>query len=584
MLGVLGEAGFRALLLTVAVQLGLWLLRIRRPQLLLVTWTMVLAASLAMPAIQWVTPFHLPIKPRYPAEWLIGAPDLQQQRLTVAAGPSPADDVQLLPAMSAWLEAIYLLVSGVMLLRLMVGIALSIRLLREAEPVEPSWAPKALIRISRLITAPVTVGCVILLPRDVVDWSPAMRQAVIAHECAHVARRDFVLLILSQCNRALFWFSPVSWLLHRRLAILTELASDDDAMRVMGDRTGYAEVLLEMGRRSGPLLRGVPMARTSTLPYRIERVLSVRAGPAAVSGFQRSMMVVGAGLVAIAAASPEFGLGAPPLTSAGDGSLGSGLALSGDFASSRRQMAETLAQPSLMLSQAEDTFPPSSHSVAQLSWPPTLPVQQPSRVEVAARPTSRLLVTNTHPAPPTRRVQARSPAIDSQGGVVARAGLEALNLPPGTHGATEGAERSAPTDGAGRADLALVEQRAGRRPLVEPSLFKVLDQQTCTAVYLPGSGGSQNGTGWEPLNFMRARFFLEANGRSWLKLYLGERNPVTLPIKVTDNELEFTAAYNTSFKVLPQGIDHLIGTTERPSGKIDFACSGPSAHLSNRKS
>ncbi len=58
----------------------------------------------------------------------------------------------------------------------------------------------------------------------------------------------------------------------------------------------------------------------------------------------------------------------------------------------------------------------------------------------------------------------------------------------------------------------------------------------------------------------------------WLKLYLGMRDPVDLPVTVTGKEVEFTAAYDTSFKMLPQGLNHLTGTTERPSGTIDFAC------------
>ena len=53
MLEFLGQAALRTLLLAAVVQLGLGLLRIKRPQLRLTAWTVVLAASLAMPALQW---------------------------------------------------------------------------------------------------------------------------------------------------------------------------------------------------------------------------------------------------------------------------------------------------------------------------------------------------------------------------------------------------------------------------------------------------------------------------------------------------------------------------------------------------
>ena len=51
MLEILGQAALRTLILAAIVRLGLWLLRIKRPQLHLVAWTVVLAASLAMPAL-----------------------------------------------------------------------------------------------------------------------------------------------------------------------------------------------------------------------------------------------------------------------------------------------------------------------------------------------------------------------------------------------------------------------------------------------------------------------------------------------------------------------------------------------------
>ena len=39
----------------------------------------------------------------------------------------------------------------------------------------------------------------------------AKRRAVLAHEGAHVANRDFYVLLLASLNRAVFWFSPFAW-------------------------------------------------------------------------------------------------------------------------------------------------------------------------------------------------------------------------------------------------------------------------------------------------------------------------------------------------------------------------------------
>ncbi len=74
MLEALLEAALRTLLLTGLVTLGLWLLRIKRAQLLLIAWTVILAASLAMPALQWVTPLRLPVLPDHPKQRFVSWP------------------------------------------------------------------------------------------------------------------------------------------------------------------------------------------------------------------------------------------------------------------------------------------------------------------------------------------------------------------------------------------------------------------------------------------------------------------------------------------------------------------------------
>jgi beta-lactamase regulating signal transducer with metallopeptidase domain len=570
MLETLGEAACRTMLLAAAVQFGLWVLRIRRAQLLLVTWTVVLAASLTMPALQWATPLRFPIVPDLPTTRMISVADLQPKAVATLAGPVSTVDVSRPFAIGSWMETAYLVVAGIMLLRLVVGLVLSLRLLSKAVPIRLKSAPNTRVRISPAVSAPVTVGNVILLPPDAVDWHPAMHEATIAHECAHVARWDFALLVMSRFNRALFWFSPVSWLLHRRLAVLAELASDDHAMRVTGDRTGYAEVLLEMGRRSGPLLRGLAMARPQTLQYRIERVLSDRLGPSPVSLLQRSMVVLGAAIVSMAAAGPDFNPGAPPSSIAG-GRLRSALARSDEFAS---VPVHTVNAPPQV--PVEDFSRPASRSVAPLPRSSVAALQQPSGVPVAPRPVLRPMVGNTLRLPPARVEQSRSRAIDTQGSVAAHRYVEAMSPPEVSSGSIGDADHSNIIGGAGEVRHAAASQRVDHPAAGEPALLKVIDQQTCEGVYLPS--GASGGSGWGPLNMFRAKFFREADGMPWLKLYLNTRDPVNLPVTMTGKGVEFTAAYNTAFTMLPQGTNHLTGTTQRPYGTIDLTCRDLGAH------
>lgn len=229
-----------------------------------------------------------------------------------ASVPLGADaSIHAAPDWRLWLTGIYLAVAGMMLLRLIVGLVLSWGLLRAARPVRDGWAQRDRVRASAAIATPVTIGSSILLPVDCTGWAAATLQAVLAHERAHVACGDFYVQILSQVNRALFWFSPLSWWLHNHLAALAELASDDAAIAALGDAPGYAAILLEMAGRPGRLLAGVAMARPATVCRRIERILAERTTPERVSRFRRAAFAISVVPLALAAALSIAGA-APP--------------------------------------------------------------------------------------------------------------------------------------------------------------------------------------------------------------------------------------------------------------------------------
>jgi hypothetical protein len=319
MLEALLGAALRTLVLALLVELGLRILRVRHPQLLLAVWTAVLTASLAMPVLQRYVLITVPVAVDLPVSFVdLAAPEVPATDAVPGVTPAAAAAVHGGgPAWRLWLTAFYLIVTGAMLLRLMVGLVLSWNLLRAARPIQDTWAEGGRVRASAAIAAPVTVGGSILLPSDCGGWSAATQRAVLAHERAHVASGDFYVLLLSQLNRALFWFNPLSWWLHNRLASLAELTSDDAAMLALGDGPGYAAILLEMGRRSGPALGGVAMARPTTLPRRIERVLAQPERPLLVNWRKRVCCAVGVAPLALATAISVAGA-APPSKAAVD--------------------------------------------------------------------------------------------------------------------------------------------------------------------------------------------------------------------------------------------------------------------------
>lgn len=85
---------------------------------------------------------------------------------------------------------------------------------------------------------------VILLPADCGTWSESRRRDVLAHELAHVARRDVLILTLGHIACAMHWFNPLAWFLKHRLAVECEHACDDLALTDGTSAPGYADHLL----------------------------------------------------------------------------------------------------------------------------------------------------------------------------------------------------------------------------------------------------------------------------------------------------------------------------------------------------
>jgi hypothetical protein len=103
-------------------------------------------------------------------------------------------------------------------------------------------------------------------------------RAVLAHEAAHVRRRDAIVGVAAHLNRCIFWFHPLAWWLERQLAITAEHACDEAAVRATGQVREYAQVLVDLAETvrltGGRLcLQGVGMDGAGPLERRIDRIL-----------------------------------------------------------------------------------------------------------------------------------------------------------------------------------------------------------------------------------------------------------------------------------------------------------------------
>ena len=113
----------------------------------------------------------------------------------------------------------------------------------------------------------------ILLPEKASSsLEPDELRGVLAHELAHVRRRDYAANLLQVVAEAAIWFHPAARWVSRRIRIEREYCCDDEAIRIGADPGDYARALarLEDARHDCPL---VIAASAGTLLDRIRRIV-----------------------------------------------------------------------------------------------------------------------------------------------------------------------------------------------------------------------------------------------------------------------------------------------------------------------
>jgi beta-lactamase regulating signal transducer with metallopeptidase domain len=83
----------------------------------------------------------------------------------------------------------------------------------------PTSEAPAVVRVLRPMLILPADGC------DTLDDEEL--ESLLLHECAHVARRDNLAGVLEAFACSLFWFNPLVWIAHHRLAIVREAACDE---------------------------------------------------------------------------------------------------------------------------------------------------------------------------------------------------------------------------------------------------------------------------------------------------------------------------------------------------------------------
>jgi beta-lactamase regulating signal transducer with metallopeptidase domain len=130
------------------------------------------------------------------------------------------------------------------------------------------------LRIATEVEAPLSWGWrrpVILIDAEAYERA-GDADAILAHEMAHVVRRDWPALMLSRVAAALFWFNPLVWLLGRSFVRHAEEAADCEALAQV-EPTHYAQVLLGCASHAGRRAIPANSIATSHLSKRVQAIL-----------------------------------------------------------------------------------------------------------------------------------------------------------------------------------------------------------------------------------------------------------------------------------------------------------------------
>ncbi len=130
---------------------------------------------------------------------------------------------------------------------------------------------------SALVHVPTVVGWLkpaILLPASVLTGlAPEQLEAVLAHELAHIRRRDYLVNIFQSVIEVLLFYHPAVWWVSHRIRVEREHCCDDVAVAACGSVTTYSRALTELERLRTPMLDLVVAASGTPLLERIRRLV-----------------------------------------------------------------------------------------------------------------------------------------------------------------------------------------------------------------------------------------------------------------------------------------------------------------------
>ncbi len=128
---------------------------------------------------------------------------------------------------------------------------------------------------SSRVSVPVAMGLtrpeICVPPRALSHLEPEQQQGMLAHELAHLVRRDPFWLTFSHLVASVLFFQPLNWMARRRLRELSERLCDEWAVERTGRPLSLARCLAEVAGWSVQPARALPVPSMADRPSHLAR-------------------------------------------------------------------------------------------------------------------------------------------------------------------------------------------------------------------------------------------------------------------------------------------------------------------------
>ncbi len=170
------------------------------------------------------------------------------------------------------------------------------------------------IATSPMISIPITIGIrrhLLLLPQVLLERvSPADLDALLAHEFAHIRRRDFLKNVFYGVFALPISFHPLAWVTRARLAETRELVCDAIAAEGLGGRESYARSLLRLASILSSTRMAIPAQALAIFDTNNleRRIMDLKQKPIRMGATRRLAVVSVSIAIAVAACTSALAL------------------------------------------------------------------------------------------------------------------------------------------------------------------------------------------------------------------------------------------------------------------------------------